>query len=910
MTRSVLFIILSLIFIGALSLQQSDTTKYSSPTSDANPFYVDTQSVVKDTYKWTMNLKNHHTGTSDGDNPEISRAFLTIESLDANVLHLKIVDASQSRWEAPLFNTNPGTKYIKKELAKMGFKYAEDPFTFTIVDPDTQEKIVDTTSGSLSFFDKYLEFGMVLSSKRMFGLGERVTGDFELCTERDECRYTVFGKDAISPYDDGSGGGKGIYGAQPFYLIQMQKRNSFMGILFLNSNPQDAFIKKLAGDQALVTHKTVGGVFDFYFFYSGPADTMLMKYHDLIGRPYLAPFWTLGFHQCRYGWRTIQKVKEVVQKFEINDIPLDTMWADIDYMKDYADFTVDPIRFAGMKEFVRDLHYKNMHYVPIIDAGLKYDKNDKYFIKGEQNNVFIKSAKTKKTLIGRVWPGSAVFLSYFAPYATDLWHEGLSDLRQLLEFDGIWLDMNEPANFCTGECPPGRFEIAEDDNTEDLSERKTADPHDPKEFDNLPWRPGNMDLNDKTVSMTGYHNSTNDFEDKVRKEFNTHSIWATMEAKATATFFTQKLKQRPFVLTRANFPGAGLYASKWTGDNHARWEFLRYSIIGIYNFQLFGMPLVGADICGFMGDSWEELCGRWMQLGLFYPFSRNHNDIHSKDQEPYVWGERVAKASRNAIRQKYSILRYYYTKLFEVSLNGGSLVKPLFFEFPLDAAAYEKTKYMFLIGPSLLVSPVLHEGSDKTWPYCPNEDWYHLYNRNQVFKYDPSRQQGNQIELSAGFDYVNVLVRGGSIVPFQDALSEKIRVSEKLKSMPLEMIVVPDHSGNAEGTMASDDENAIDPIAEEKYRYIRMSFSMNTKRLDVKLLHNYGESYQFENFAKVSVFGATKLSQLGNACINTLSGSKVKVSCTFDASNKVLTCAKVTGIKWAEISYIGFDGSC
>ena len=232
------------------------------------------------------------------------------------------------------------------------------------------------------------------------------------------------------------------------------------------------------------------------------------------------------------------------------------------------------------------------------------------------------------------------------------------------------------------------------------------------------------------------------------------------EAVATRTAL-ESIRQnvRSFIISRSTFPGSGVHTGHWTGDNSATAQDMYFSIPGMLSFQMFGVPLVGSDICGFIGkliflthrlfikpvgiyitcvfciigDTTEELCSRWMELGAFYPFSRNHNTKGAKPQvleycdpsllllvtlwfqEPYRWSS-VANISKKVLGIRYSLLPYYYTLFYKAHRSvdssnppAATVVRPLFFEFPKDPKTYSIDK-QFLIGNGILISPQLNLG--------------------------------------------------------------------------------------------------------------------------------------------------------------------------------------------------------
>lgn len=77
-------------------------------------------------------------------------------------------------------------------------------------------------------------------------------------------------------------------------------------------------------------YRAIGGIFDLYF-YTGPSPKdVVQQYVSSIGLPTMQQYWTLGYHQCRWGYNNISALEDVVKGYKDANIPLETIWTDID----------------------------------------------------------------------------------------------------------------------------------------------------------------------------------------------------------------------------------------------------------------------------------------------------------------------------------------------------------------------------------------------------------------------------------------------------------------------------------------------------------------------------------------------------------------------------------------------------
>lgn len=260
---------------------------------------------------------------------------------------------------------------------------------------------------------------------------------------------------------------------------------------------------------------------------------------------------------------------------------------------------------------------------------------------------------------------------------------------------------------------------------------------------------------------------------------------------------------RPLVITRSTFAGAGRYVGHWLGDNNSDWPHLQISIAEMIAFAaIYQIPMVGSDVCGYAGDTTEELCARWAMLGAFYPFYRNHDATGVLHQEYYLWAS-VTEAAQVAIKARYQLLDYIYTALYQQSVDGTPLLNPMFFLYPGDTNTLS-LDLQYFYGSSILVAPVTTEGATSVSVYFPDDQFY------DFFTYEPLRGTGSSVTVDANLTQIPVYFKGGAIVPLR---SDGANTTTALRELDFNLVVAPGTDGKAAGSLYLDDGVSITQAA-------------------------------------------------------------------------------------------------
>ena len=763
-------------------------------------------------------------------------------------VHMKIKDAENPRWEVPdkgilnedylsavennRISLSIYSRYLDSKTFYVEFlsnKYSDEQdfdhfrdidmikeekldhleeFSFRLMTNEENQFYLFNSSENFIFSDNYINFQSLLTTDKIYGFGER-NHEFKL----NKGLYTIWPQDLAGAKPDMEIGGGNLYGHHPVGIHKTMFDDLWLGFVFMNTNDQDVKIstRNETGSEYNLEHKTIGGIIDYYIIVDNSPEEVLKNIQFLLGIPSLPPFWSLGNHQSRYGYKDFDEFKNVYELYKKYEIPIDTMWVDIDSMKDYEIFTVNK-NFSKLGNYVKDeIHKDGGKFVPIVDLGLTCENPNSNMLRlGKSLNVFIKSNYTKKPLIGKVWGGKTVFPDFMNPNISKFWNTGLNIYQTQVNFDGIWLDMNEPATLLSKD-EKCLTEIAEES---DCTKDKNM-----YHMDNLAYIPGYYNsmvtLSSKSISENALMNDTFTI-------YDAKPLISYFEGETTFNYLYNDLKVRPFILSRSTTLGSGKYVFHWLGDNYSREEDIKSSISGIFNFNIFGIPFTGADICGFYNNANKELCLRWYNLGSFYPFMRNHDQKKSVDQFPWSFDdENAIKSIKNTINYRYSLLRYMYSQLFLISLNEkGSFFKPIMFEFPEDDYSYEDIESKIMIGEAALLC-AFHEINEKDKEFLlPNATFNKYPNGKSIMNQE---DKNNKIVLSGKLDEIHLFLREGFIVPKQNTFDKYIMNTMKLREEKLDLIINIDSNKQSVGDIFFDNDER-DTIKEKKYYRVSLNF--------------------------------------------------------------------------------------
>jgi alpha-glucosidase len=488
-----------------------------------------------------------------------------------------------------------------------------------------------------------------------------------------------------------------------------------------------------------------GGDVDYFFIYDKSVENILYHYTSLTGRMPLPPSWSLGYHQSRCSYFPQQNVKVLAETFRAKKIPIDCIVLDADYLQDYEPFRINRKRFPDLPGLTDYLKKLDLEVTASVNPGIKRDSSYFAHFDGLKKDVFVKFSDGS-FYTAEIAPSLNNFVDFTNPKGREWWKDNMKFLPEN-GIHGYWNDMNEPA--VGGSYLPDNLLF-------DFDGRKANAP--------------------EAKNLYGMLMARSSFESALKYGGN----------------------RRPFVLTRSGFAGVQRYAAVWTGDNTAKDEYLLGGTLLNTQLGLSGLSFVGDDIGGYIGNTTKELFTRWIQVGVFAPFVRNHKEAFALANEPWSYGEEAEAIAREYIGYRYRLMPYLYSKFYECTQSGMPIVRSLCISDPFDEKVYDQIyQYQFLFGDAMLVIPVTSAEKSKKF-YLPAGRWYNLFT-------DELLNGNREMTKTCQAHEIPLYIKASSIIPMQSLI-------QSTKQKPGDTIFIHIYNGDLPNQFEyyEDDGNTMD----------------------------------------------------------------------------------------------------
>lgn len=492
---------------------------------------------------------------------------------------------------------------------------------------------------------------------------------------------------------------KSLYGAHNFFIIKGKETRGFF-IDFPGLITYDIGFE----DRDIFNIKIEGVDVDIYEIIGASPKAITESFLQIIGESYVPPKWGFGYQQCRWSYESADDIRRIAKEMRDAEIPCDTIYLDIDYMEGFKDFTTCDEKFPAFESFVEEMKTQDFRLIPIIDAGVKIEKDYDVYEEGIKDNHFCVDDKGNP-FTAAVWPG----LVHFPDFFKDKTRQWFGDKYRILTdmgIEGFWNDMNEPAIFYT----PNRLK-AFYDHVEDSKEK----PLDIYSFFELKGEAEGL-----SSSPEDYRSFYHEVDGSLVRHDKVHNLYGYYMTKSAAQGLEKIDKDKRFLLfSRASYIGMHRYAGIWMGDNHSWWEHIELAMKMLPAINMCGFMYTGCDTGGFQSDASSELLIRWTQFSLFTPLMRNHAALSSRQQEPFAFDARTTQTLKNIIELRYCLIPYLYSSymkaISERTLYSSNLI------MTYDDDRVREIDDQLLIGDNLMITPIYSQNKTGRMVYLPED---------------------------------------------------------------------------------------------------------------------------------------------------------------------------------------------